>query len=254
MPLRIQSRVARGVRAYPQLQAVARGLLAVASAFGKYPQLLAAARGSLRISSAAGGGGSSAAGDGLRSVENIFSCWRWPEGFVRGCPQLLAADRRGWPRIGGGQSAQPSPARPSPALAALHRLHFSCGLIFADGHTTSDLFRPPKLILGWGTAWEDLRVLSAFLLLATNVWQTLSPRSNIFWRGLLVLELLSCSFWASLPWAWQFLQKATQGNLLCRGSRNRTLGLRPTLAATLLQPCVSTSARQTWIPGSWLAR
>ena len=148
MPLRIQSRVARGVRAYPQLQAVARGLLAVASAFGKYPQLLAAARGSLRISSAAGGGGSSAAGDGLRSVENIFSCWRWPEGFVRGCPQLLAADRRGWPRIGGGQSAQPSPARPSPALAASHRLHFSCGLIFADGHTTSnapDLFRPPKL-------------------------------------------------------------------------------------------------------------
>ena len=42
----------------------------------------------------------------------------------------------------------------------------------ADGHTVSnapDLFRPPKvkrhrarLVLGWGTAWEDLRVLSAF--------------------------------------------------------------------------------------------
>ena len=53
-------------------------------------------------------------------------------------------------------------------------------MCFADGHTvaentgsllTSEVKRHrARLVLGWGTAWEDLRVLSAFsLLLAAHV-------------------------------------------------------------------------------------
>ena len=46
-------------------------------------------------------------------------------------------------------------------------------MVFADGHTASNAPDLPtsevkwhraRLVLGWGTAWEDLRVLSAFCL------------------------------------------------------------------------------------------
>ena len=61
------------------------------------------------------------------------------------------------------------------------------------------------------------------MFLATNVWRTLGPCSNSFWQGPLVLELLSCSFWASLPWARQALQKAKEGNILRQQEQVATL-------------------------------
>ena len=107
------------------------GLESASSAAGGSQRVAGGGKRVLKISSAAGGGpkepenilgcwrwseGSSAAVDGLRSVENILSCWRWPEGVVRGCPQLLAADRRGWAQDWRWpeRPAWPSPAQPSP--------------------------------------------------------------------------------------------------------------------------------------------
>ena len=71
---------------------------------------------------------------------------------------------------------------PYPAIGKTRRMHSmtccDCSLIYwlrivlADGHTvaentgsllTSEVKRHrARLVLGWGTAWEDLRVLSAF--------------------------------------------------------------------------------------------
>ena len=63
-------------------------------------------------------------------------------------------------------------------------------------------------------------MLSAFCFLPRTFGE---PWAHVQTRSGLVLELLSCSFWASLPWAWQVLQKAKQGNLLCQQEQVATL-------------------------------